>query len=110
MITIYDHLIVLGFVVLWPIVGMVGYRKFVARVKAGVPGVRRKEYVQTTAVQWTWVALLLGLWYYRGRPAEALGLRLGSPVQSALGIVLTAGILALLYRQWRQILGLNDVR
>jgi membrane protease YdiL (CAAX protease family) len=108
--TIFDHLIVLGFAVVWPIVGLFAYRRLVARVRAGVPGVRFKEYVETTVVQWAWVAVVLGVWYSRARPAAALGFRLGTPAQLALGGLLTAGILTLLYRQWRQILGLSDVR
>jgi membrane protease YdiL (CAAX protease family) len=110
MTSLFDHLLVFGFAVLWPIVALFGYRKFVARVKAGVPGARFKEYLETIAVQWAWVAVVVAIWVYFHRPAAALGLTLGRPARGAIGLVLTVGILALLFRQWSQIKAFNAVR
>ncbi len=105
-----DHLLVLGFVVVWPAVALRGYRRFLRDVAAGVRGVRARVYLQTIAEQWILTAAVLAWWLHEQRALGDLGLRFGATGQSIAGALLTAVVLALFLQQWRKIRGLGAQR
>jgi membrane protease YdiL (CAAX protease family) len=98
-----DHLLVVGFVVVWPIVGLRGYRKFLREVAAGVPGVRAKMYLRTLAVQWLWAGGVSAWWLHEQRALPELGLAFGTTQQAIGGAVGTALVLGFLLLQSRRI-------
>jgi membrane protease YdiL (CAAX protease family) len=105
-----DHLFVVGFVVLWPIVSWPGYRRFVRKVAAGVPGARAREYLLTTLVQWVWSGGVLAWWIHERRPLGELGLCFGGTIRTVVGAGLTLLVLGLLVSQWRRIRKLDAAR
>ena len=105
-----DHLLVLTFVALWPLLALRGYRKFLRDVKADVPGVRARMYLRTIAEQWILTLAVLGWWLHEQRDLHELGLRLGSTGPAIAGALLTGGVLVLFLQQWKKIRGLDTQR
>ena len=72
-----DHLFVLVFAVLYPTYAFFVYRKIKPDLIADKPGVRWRDYRETSL--WLWLFGLVGLanWVYQGRPLADLGL--GTP-------------------------------
>jgi membrane protease YdiL (CAAX protease family) len=105
-----DHLLVAGFVVVWPIVGWWGYRRFLRKVAAGVPGIRAREYLLTILVQWAWSGSVLAWWIHEHRLLGDLGLCFGGTIRTVVGASLTMLVLGLLVSQWRRILKLDAAR
>jgi len=105
-----DHLLVFGFVVLWPIVGWRGYRRFMRRVTDGVPGARTRVYLQTIAEQWLLVAAVVGWWFHEGRTPAKLGLGFGPATPTIIGAIVTAAVLTALVDQMDRIRKLEPAK
>jgi hypothetical protein len=101
--TLLDHLLAAVLVVGFPIYAARSYRSFVAAVRAGVPGVRLREYGFTMVLQWTLVALTLLWWRHGGRAATALGLALPLGLRSLVGLGIAVLVIVLLAYQWMAI-------
>jgi membrane protease YdiL (CAAX protease family) len=101
--TLLDHLLAAFLVVGFPMYAARSYRSFVAAVRAGVPGVRLREYGYTMVLQWTLVAMTLLWWWYGRRPAAALGLILPLGLQSLVGLGIAVLVIVLLTYQWKAI-------
>ena len=63
---IFDHLIALFIVAVMPVLAVTRYRRFVAQVRSGVPGIRLRTYRQTIATQWALAAAVLLAWRVAG--------------------------------------------
>lgn len=101
--TIFDHLFVILFVVIYPIAGFIGFRRLVKRVEGGAV-VNRADLFRGTAIgHWILFLIALLLWNSLERPWSALGIEAGVDLWffAALGLTI-AGIVILLV-QLRQV-------
>lgn len=108
MTTTWDHLMMVVLVLVVPFYGRDSYRKFAAKVAAGVPGVRVAEYRWTIGLQWAMVLVVLALWWAASRPLAMLGVAFPLGWQSLLGGLLTAVGLGFLAAQWRAVKRLDE--
>lgn len=99
----FDHLFVLTFAVIYPIVGLIGYRRFVEKVKAGMPAHRSRLYLETASWQWVLFALGAIVWGISDREIAALGFGFEPNTRNLVGAALTAIGIALLFVQVRQV-------
>src|SRR6185369_7996188 len=92
-----DHVLVAVLAVFFPLrAGTFGYRRLVMAPAARVPDVRRALYLQAIALQWGFSALMLGIWWGRGRSAAVLGLEPRSEGNLIAGL-LGAGLVGLAF-------------
>lgn len=101
--TLFDHFFVLIFAVIYPIVGFIGYRRFLEKVKAGMPANRSRLYLETTFWQWALFALAAIVWGLGDRDIAALGFAFEPNTRELIGAALTAIGIALLFVQVRQV-------
>ena len=95
---VLDHAIAFTLVAVLPIVAMWTYPRLVASVRTD-PGARRGIYRQTIALQWSLVAVVLGVWFALGREWAAIGLALPPGLPTIIGFALTAALVATLHLQ-----------
>lgn len=95
-----DHAFAFLLVVALPTYAAVGYRSFVARVRAGGEPVRIREYWKTIGLQWGLVALLALLWWASDRSFDA---SLPAGRLRYYGVAVTTVVLLVLAMQWRSI-------
>jgi membrane protease YdiL (CAAX protease family) len=98
--TLPDHLLAAVLVVGLPVYAARSYRSFVAAVRAGVPGVRLREYAITMVLHWTLVGVTLLVWWQAARPWTALGLAVPPGPRSIVGLGITVLVIVLLAYQW----------
>ena len=101
--TLFDHLFVLIFAVIYPIVGFIGYRRFLEKVKAGMPANRGRLYVQTIYWQWVLFALAVIVWGIGDRGFSALGIDFELNSRVLIGAALTVVGIAFLIVQVLQV-------
>lgn len=95
-----DHLLALVLVLFLPVYGARGYRRFVAAVRSGRPGVRLREYRKTMAMEWLVAAGCLLAWWGSGRAWVDLGFALPQGASTWIGLGGAAVGLAFLVGQW----------
>lgn len=105
---LFDHLFVLIFAVIYPIAGFVGYRRYLEKIKAGMPANRSRLYLETTSWQWALFALGLIVWGISDREIAALGFVFELNTRVLIGAALTAVGIALLFVQVRQVANYSD--
>ena len=101
--TLFDHFFVLIFAVIYPIVGFIGYRRFLEKVKAGMPANRSRLYLETTSWQWALFVLAAIVWGIGDRDIAALGFAFEPNTRVLIGAALTAFGIVLLFVQVRQV-------
>src|SRR5262245_44307261 len=96
----FDLAFVLLFAVAWPLyTAFVEWPRYLARLRAGVPGVRVRAYVKTLCIQWSRALVALERWTRAARPLRGLGLSVPTGWRLALGMVLIVAIVWLMARQ-----------
>lgn len=83
-----DHLFVFLLLVVQPIHGAVGYRRYLKRIEAGEPANPIKLYREIMILEWLALAVLATVWVFFGRSAAELGFVTPAGVNFYLGIVL----------------------
>ncbi len=101
--TIVDHLFVLLFVVIHPVVGFIGFRRQMRRVAAGASVNRSNEYLQTAIWQWILFGIGAVIWSLSSRPLSAIGFGFELNLKFALGLAIVVVSVALLLLQIRHI-------
>ena len=91
-------LIVIGRIVLVPrrVIGRAVTRRFVEGTPAEADALRERFILVNAVKQLSWLAILLPLWVWTGRPWTALGLRWPEGSQLWAGVGIAAGVGALL--------------
>lgn len=108
--TFADHLLALLLMVALPLYAHHEFGRMRRRLAAGDRGARRREYGWTIALQWALVAALLGLWAWRGRPWELLGISGAEGRFLWLGLALAAVVVVVLLAQVVQLRGRPEAR
>lgn len=72
-----DHILTFAFAVAYPTYAYLDYLKIKPDLVANKPGIRIKEYRETSGWLWLFGLAALALWHYEDRPLSTLGL--GSP-------------------------------
>ncbi|NOT33274.1 MAG: CPBP family intramembrane metalloprotease [Candidatus Eisenbacteria bacterium] len=99
-----DHALALVLVVFFPIRSATfGYRRLREAAVPQVPVMRRKLYGQAIVMQWSFVAVIAALWWWRGRAWQALGLDLPSGPLAPWWLALTALLIGFLIVQVRRV-------
>lgn len=100
-----DHLFLFVFVVVYPIVGVFGFRRLLRRIAAGHPVDRLHVYRNTMIGHWTLLAVAVLLWWAAGRPWSGLGLYWsGEPAWAmAVAAAFVAAVIVALLRQLREV-------
>lgn len=104
--TIFDHFLIFLLLVVQPIGGWVNFRRYVQKARAGEPIDRPKLYLHTQIIEWLFLAVLLGGWFYLQRPLSDLGFVVsgGTGFWIVAILVLIAGVaLSLSARSVRQL-------
>lgn len=91
-----DHLAIVVLFLIQPIYGAIAYKRHVARVEAGAPPERVKQYRITMLVEWLALAALMIVWVTLGRPVAALGLVWPGGTGFYLGLLLLVAMTAYL--------------
>lgn len=105
-----DHLFVLLFVGVYPVVGFFSYRKMKPMLMHAPPGFRRTLYRRNVLAQWILAAMAIGLWLGGDRSLASLGLTVepGWPFVAGVVAVVATAIFFLL--QWRRAKASAEVR
>ena len=93
------HAFVLVFTVIVPIAGIVGYRRLLERLQAGIVLDRPALYRNTLLSHWALFAFGAGLWWYSGRPLSAIGVRISINPAFVVAVILTSLAIAMLIAQ-----------
>ncbi len=101
--TLPDHIVVLVFAVIYPIAGLIGFRRLLTRIAAGMPVNRNHLYLHT--ITWHWVLFAVGLiaWANSGRPWDVLGFNFEMNVRFLIGAALTIAAITFLVAQVRRV-------
>jgi membrane protease YdiL (CAAX protease family) len=70
-----DHIFILLIFAVQPIYGSIDTRRYVARIKAGQPANQVRFYVETSIMEWVFMAALGIAWWILGRPITDLGFK-----------------------------------
>ena len=101
--TLLDHSLFFVIAILYPIAGVIGFRRLLRRLAAGEKVNRTQLYRNTLIGHWTLFIVCMAIWADAARPWSAMGLGLDLDLWFALGAVLTIlGIFALVM-QIRQV-------
>lgn len=98
-----DHLFVAIFVVVYPIAGFIGYRRWLRKIEAGLPVNRSHLYIQTISWQWVLFVMAMAVWLTADRAWNDLGFGFELHVPELIGAALTAAVIAFLIVQMRQV-------
>ena len=99
-----DFGFVLLFAVAWPIyTTFVDWPRYLARLRAGVPGARMGQYLETLLEQWGLAAVAAWLWIHGHRPGSELGLRAVAGWRLGVALALLAATVWLLGSQIRTV-------
>ena len=101
--TLLDHIFVLIFAVIYPIFGLIGYRRFLRKVEAGVPPNRANMYLETTLYEWLLFVMAMIVWVIGDRAWTDLGLNFELNTRELIGAALTVVAIGLLFVQVRQV-------
>lgn len=100
-----DHLFVFAFVVMYPVAGVLGFRRLMRRIAAGHPVDRLHVYRNTMIGHWVLLVVAMLIWWTAGRPWSGLGLYWNSePAWGiATGVVFVVVAIVILLRQLREV-------
>lgn len=102
-----DFILVTLFAVIYPWLGYFGYRRLLARLAAGLPVPRLRLYRSTLVSQWLLLTAAMTAWFYQGRSAAELGLRLAQGDGFTVAALLTLAALIVLWRQLQRVQDLD---
>jgi membrane protease YdiL (CAAX protease family) len=86
---IIDYVLTAIVVVIFPIWGVLDYRRFQRKAAEGAPNVRVNQYRQILAFEWIAAGIILAAWLAKGRGLASLGLGLEVGTWFWLGVGLT---------------------
>ena len=101
--TLIDHLFVLLFAGVFPVIGFVSFRRLQRRVTAGETVSRVHMYMNTAASQWALFFLAIVGWLFAARPWAELGFSLTADLSFYVGVALTLLGIAFLVLQIVQV-------
>ncbi len=90
---IIDYVMTAIAVVVFPIWGVLDYRRFQRKAAEGAPDVRVKQYRLAIAFEWFTAGIILAVWLAKGRGLASLGLGLQVGTSFWLGVGLTLAAL-----------------
>ena len=96
---IIDYVLTAILVVVFPIWGVLDYRRFQRKAAEGAPNVRVNQYRQILAFEWIAAGIILAAWLAKGRGLASLGLGLQVGTWFWLGVGLTLAALGILLGQ-----------
>ncbi len=98
---IVDHIFILLIFVALPIYSAIDTRRYLARIAAGQPASRVRIYVETSIMEWVFLAALGIAWWILGRPITDLGLKNLEGLQLWGGTAVLVVIIGLLVYSWQ---------
>ncbi len=101
--TIFDHMFVSVFAVIFPIAGFIGFRRLLRRIESGASFNRGDMYRNTAINHWILFAVALLLWGNTERPWSWLGVELNFDRWFFVALALTIAAIVALLVQVRQI-------
>ncbi len=101
--TFLDHGLVFIIAIVYPIAGLLGFRRLLRRVAAGEKVNRTQLYRNTVISHWTLLFMCMAMWANMARPWSAIGLGLELDLWFAVGAVLTMLGIGALVMQIRQV-------
>lgn len=105
--TLIDHLFVLAFAVAQPIIGLVSFRRFVRRIKAGATADLNHLYMTTMLGHWAMFCVALAIWSSMDRAWPTLGFGLALDWWFLAGVVLAGVAIFFMGLQLRRLRGMN---
>ena len=101
--TLLDHGFVVLIAIIYPVAGLIGFRRLLRRVAAGESVNRSQLYRNTFLGHWTLFLVCMAIWVGAARPWPALGFGLHFDRWFALAAVLTIVGIVVLIQQIRQV-------
>ena len=71
--TLFDHFLILVLFVVQPIHGWLSFRRYLKKIAAGEPADRPKLYRETQLLEWSFLAVLLAVFFGLSRDLSTLG-------------------------------------
>ncbi len=105
-----DHLFVLLFIGVYPVVGFFSYRKMKPMLMHAPSGFRRTLYRRNMLAQWILAAMAIGLWLGGDRSLASLGLTVEPGWRFAAGVVAVVATAIFFLLQWRRAKASAEVR
>lgn len=105
-----DHLFVLLFVGVYPVVGFFSYRTMKPMLVHAPPGFRRTLYRRNMLAQWILAAMAIGLWLVGDRSLALLGLGVEPGWRLVAGVAATICVGIFFVVQWRRAKASAEVR
>jgi membrane protease YdiL (CAAX protease family) len=96
-----DHLFVFLVFIVYPVYGFFDARRYLERVKSGEPENRPRIYVETSIIQWAFLAVFGATWLIFGRPWSDLGFVPAAGLPFWIGTVVLVAFIALLVFSWQ---------
>ncbi len=103
-----DHIFALIVVVIHPVAGYFSFQRLLRRIEAGEKMARATIYGTTMLGHWALFTMAIAIWYWAGRPADALGFGLQLDAAFLVGTVSTLVIIAFFLHQVRQVVNAGD--
>lgn len=101
--TLLDHGLVVLITLIYPVAGLIGFRRLLRRVAAGASFNRSQLYRHTIMGHWMLFFVCMAIWLGAARPWPALGFGLQLDLWFALAATLTLLGIAVLVQQIRQV-------
>ena len=101
--TLLDHGFVVLIAIVYPVAGLIGFRRLLRRVAAGKSVNRSQLYRNTLVGHWTLFLVCMAIWVGAARPWPALGFGLHYDTWFAIATALTIAGIVVLILQIRQV-------
>ena len=101
--TLLDHGFAILIAIIYPVAGLIGFRRLLRRVAAGKTVNRSQLYRNTLLGHWTLFLVCMAIWAGAARPWPALGFGLHYDTWFALAAVLTIAGIVVLMLQMRHV-------
>lgn len=96
-----DHIFVLLIFVVLPIHSSIDTRRYLARINAGKPANRPRLYLETSAMQWIFLAVVAITWWILARPIDDLGFRILEGPQLWGGSAVLVALIGMMVYGWQ---------
>ncbi len=103
-----DHIFILLLFVVQPIYGAYSFRRYIARVEAGEPANRPRAYIETSVLEWAFLAALAVAWFTFNRPVAELGFVAPGGVGFWSGTALLALVIGYMLYAWKAAKHMSD--
>lgn len=98
--SVLDHILIFALTIVFPLYGLLTWKKFKRSVRSGSPNAKKKAYVETIVLEWAFAIGVLIWWTLQGRNLGELGLNIEVNLRFLIAQFLVIVGCAYLIWQW----------